>query len=780
MRKVKYTLLLLFLIINSVTLFGQTVTPIIELRENNLQGVPIHLGETFTVTGVVTSANQFGSSGPASLQDNTAGISVYGSGFAGAVSIGDSITITSTIAHYNGLTQFDFPSSGTSFTVIKAGVEVEPKIVTLNQILSQAWNGVEELEGTLVRVNSVAINGSGTFEGGENYSVSDSTGTLEVRIDNDVSTIIGSSIPSSSVDIVGIIGQYDRSTPLSTGYQLLPRSIIDIVTDNEPLIISPVIAADITTTSFMVYFSTVREGSSQVKYGKTESLELGFAVVTGGNVKNHEVLVSGLESTTTYYYRAVSSNNNGTSESKLYSVSTASDDTTIGTINVYFNNSVDNSIAISGNEANGNVNLKNKLIERINNATHSIDMAVYSFFGLNDVANAIISAKNNRGIKVRVVYHNRDMQSSMQLLANSGIKISQRPANNYGLMHNKFAIFDGRDNNQQNDWVWTGSWNWTNRNNKNNVVEINSPTLATAYTKEFEEMWGSDTDIPNSSSARFGSSKTDNTTHLFSIGGRQVELFFSPSDATESQITNAIQTADTSIYFSILSFTSNPIFNKISSRHNSGVADIRGIIDNVGDSGSEFSNLQFISEVFDYNLDGLFHHKYGIVDAYSTSSDPVVITGSHNWSRSANEKNDENTLIIHDVYIANQYMQEFKARYNQLGGSNSFEIPVITSIKNESVLKNNFELAQNYPNPFNPTTIIRYSIHVGTKHDLFHQTQLKIYDVLGKEVQTLVNEKQQSGEYSVTFNAKNLSNGVYFYKLQVGDFVESKKMIILK
>ena len=781
MKNFFYLILTVLFFNNYTTVYSQTETSIITLRENNSQGEPVHMNETFTVSGIVTSANQFGASGPSTLQDNTAGISVYGSGFASSVNIGDSVKVTSTITHYNGLTQFDFSSSGSTVSVIKSGLEVEPKIVTLNQIATQSWNATEDLEGMLVRVNSVTINASGSFSGNTNYSISDASGSLELRIDKDVTSLVGVSIPSGEIDIIGIVGQYDRDAPYSSGYQLLPRSIDDIVTDSEPLIISPVIAADITTNSFTVYFSTVRNGNSKVQYGLDKNLNSGTAIVED-TTTNHIVKIVGLNPSTTYYYKAISTNENGTSESKIQSVSTASDDTTLGTINVYFNHSVDNSVAIPGNEAEGNVNFSNKLIERINQATYSIDMALYSFSGLTDVANAIISAKNNRGVKVRVVYHNRTMQSSMQMLVNAGIKISQRPANNSGLMHNKFAIFDGRDGNPKNDWVWSGSWNWTNRNNQNNVIEINSPELALAYTKEFEEMWGSNTDTPNSSAAKFGSFKTDNTTHSFNIGGRQVDLFFSPSDATESHITNAINTADTSIYFGILTFTSDPIFAAINARHNSGVNDIRGIIDNVEDNGSEFTNLQPISEVFDYNLTGLFHHKYSIIDSYSSTSDPIVITGSHNWSRSANTKNDENTLIIHDVYIANKYMQEFKARYNQLGGSSAFYVPIITSIENNNKhLTDKFILYQNYPNPFNPTTTIKYTVpFIQTSHATSQRVQLKIYNILGKEVATLLNERQKPGIYKISFNSGNLTSGIYFYKISVGKFYKVRKMILVK
>ncbi len=91
----------------------------------------------------------------------------------------------------------------------------------------------------------------------------------------------------------------------------------------------------------------------------------------------------------------------------------------------------------------------------------------------------------------------------------------------------------------------------------------------------------------------------------------------------------------------------------------------------------------------------------------------------------------------------------------------------------------NFNLGQNYPNPFNPSTTIKYSIpSAGTS--LMEFVQLKIYDILGKEVATLVNENKEAGNYEVRFNASNLSSGVYFYKLQSGNFIQIKKMTVVK
>ncbi|MBC8044127.1 MAG: T9SS type A sorting domain-containing protein, partial [Rhizobacter sp.] len=85
-----------------------------------------------------------------------------------------------------------------------------------------------------------------------------------------------------------------------------------------------------------------------------------------------------------------------------------------------------------------------------------------------------------------------------------------------------------------------------------------------------------------------------------------------------------------------------------------------------------------------------------------------------------------------------------------------------------------YKLSQNYPNPFNPSTTINYQISQAGN------VSLKVYDVLGREVATLVNQKQNAGSYQVQFNASRLSSGVYFYKLQAGNFAESRKLTLVK
>jgi hypothetical protein len=126
--------------------------------------------------------------------------------------------------------------------------------------------------------------------------------------------------------------------------------------------------------------------------------------------------------------------------------------------------------------------------------------------------------------------------------------------------------------------------------------------------------------------------------------------------------------------------------------------------------------------------------------------------------------------------------------YGELGNGNNSDsnVPVLVEqsllgllpVDDNLIDEFNFELNQNYPNPFNPTAKIKFSIpNVGTGLAL---SVLKVYDILGNEVATLVNEEKPSGSYGVEFDTSGLSSGIYFYKLQVGSFSQTKKMILLR
>jgi len=99
---------------------------------------------------------------------------------------------------------------------------------------------------------------------------------------------------------------------------------------------------------------------------------------------------------------------------------------------------------------------------------------------------------------------------------------------------------------------------------------------------------------------------------------------------------------------------------------------------------------------------------------------------------------------------------------------------VVVNVEEEDLLPLTYKLEQNYPNPFNPSTIIKFAVPERTR------VLIKIYDILGGEVSTLVNEELDAGRYEKTFNAAALSTGVYIYRIQAGSYVNTKKMLLIK
>ena len=111
------------------------------------------------------------------------------------------------------------------------------------------------------------------------------------------------------------------------------------------------------------------------------------------------------------------------------------------------------------------------------------------------------------------------------------------------------------------------------------------------------------------------------------------------------------------------------------------------------------------------------------------------------------------------------------------GGSGMAGVIIVqnpSDVNDDGVIAGEFELEQNYPNPFNPSTRISYTIPSASL------VNLKVYDAIGNEITTLVNEEKQSGIYSVDFDATDLTGGIYFYQIISGSFVKTKKMILLK
>ncbi|MCW3127130.1 MAG: C-terminal target protein [Bacteroidetes bacterium] len=346
-------------------------------------------------------------------------------------------------------------------------------------------------------------------------------------------------------------------------------------------------------------------------------------------------------------------------------------------IKAYFNTPVDTTFARHGNNAVYlNYTLDDTLIAYINRATQTLDIAIYQFSqgsGMADIAGAINSAYG-RGVTVRLIYDGKDNASNSIGLLNAGIHTLASPGGSgYNIMHNKFMIIDVA--NSSNATVWTGSTNWSELmfdRDVNNAVIIQDQPLAQAYLAEFEQMWGSTTATPNATNAKFGPFKTATTAHTFTIDGKTVQLYFSPSDNTNDQIVTAINTADKQLFFGVYTFTESPNANAISAKYSTAGMTVKGIMDEFSIGYSAYNILSPLmgSDLKIYSQSNkVYHSKMMVVDPDYPAMDPLVLTGSHNWSVTADTKNDENTLIIHDSTLANQYLQSFAGSFENLGGT---------------------------------------------------------------------------------------------------------------
>jgi len=409
------------------------------------------------------------------------------------------------------------------------------------------------------------------------------------------------------------------------------------------------------------------------------------------------------------------------------------------TIKVYFNQSVDNTVS-SIADAQTSAHLDDTICALINGSNTTLDIAVW-----DNGSTKIVTALNNaytRGVQVRYISSTNSLNTALSGL-NSSIPLLKRTSTlTSNVMHNKFIIAD-------NAKLLIGSMNFGNGSifdDYNNIVIIPNTSLAQNYTTEFNEMWGSTGAQPNTTNSKFGPAKSDNTIHSFNIGGSTVESYFSPTDATATKIVNAINSANFSLDVAMFTFTDNDLGDAVVAAKNRGV-NVRCIIENVSYFGSEYTKLinAGIPVISHANITNDFHHKYCIIDAANSSSDPIVVTGSHNWSNSANDEYDENTLIIHDAIVANQYLEEFSKRYSTLSSVRDY------AKLNDAIIV--------YPNPSNG----RFSID-GLKNEI---DKLTVLNSIGQIVEVL--------EFPNNTINLNLDKGVYFINIISKGEVMSKK-----
>lgn len=499
-------------------------------------------------------------------------------------------------------------------------------------------------------------------------------------------------------------------------------------------------------------------------YGLTTQLELGAIPAT----KSASLTLSNLQPAHFYYVQPFVWTGTDTIWGALDYHSTQSQST--GVIKVFFNQGIDPSYSTGSSPdiVSGGSNIENAIITKINQAKYSIDAAIF-----NTTRTAIVNAlkaAHNRGIQIRFVA-NAGTFTSNAALVNSQPPFPVAYVNMADLMHNKFVVIDAQS--VDSSWVWTGSCNWTYTDmftNYNNVVLLQDQALAQAYTMEFEELWGGSGATFNASNSRVGAAKTDNTPHIFNIGGRVVESYFSPSDNVTAKISGSIYSADNDLEFCILAFTRNDIGTAVRNRHQSGIAE-HGLMENINDNGSEFSYLTSVGvNLLADNQPTALHHKYAIVDAGDVNSDPLVVTGSHNWTTAAESRNDENTLIIHDATIANIFLQEFALRWCQINNNVGCALP-FARFNNTTTLPRLEEGLTIYPNP--ASQLVYLELDEVAEEVL----TIEIYNLAGQ----LLGEEQQTIQGKTTsLDVSHLWNGSYILRVKNGARVYQAKLLLLR
>lgn len=393
----------------------------------------------------------------------------------------------------------------------------------------------------------------------------------------------------------------------------------------------------------------------------------------------------------------------------------------------------------------------------------------------NSTAIAALNSALNRGCTVYFICDGDQVSTSTL----SGIKTVNKIRTTLGnQVHNKFCVIADSS-------VWTGSWNPTNNDtyqNNNNAIVIRSTAIAKIYENEFLEMYNNN---------RFGSAKTLTTNNGKTeyVNGVKVKIYFSPYNsptvggtnkviANEIKGTNLISSAREKISFCLFSFTTNSsdsqIYDSLVDVINLGV-QVYGIFDiTQTDSQSTYAKLRSTGAYVAYNADARninynLHHKFGVIDPFTTNA--KAITGSHNWSNSANTQNDENTLVIYSTGIAKEYYEEFQRIYKNVG-------PISTPSKKA------VDKVVVYPSPAKNRTAIGFEISSEVT-----SASVKIYTLSGelaKEITPVITP----GVYNeILWNCDNddgekVASGLYILKIEATTadktFFATEKFAVIK
>ncbi|MBI4143515.1 hypothetical protein HY487_01375 [Candidatus Woesearchaeota archaeon] len=269
--------------------------------------------------------------------------------------------------------------------------------------------------------------------------------------------------------------------------------------------------------------------------------------------------------------------------------------------------------------------------EKINSANFSVHCGFYDI-NLKNIINSL--ARKSKTADVRLVIDSDNYDGQVK---GEGVRMDDKKQ----LMHNKFCVID-------KGIVLTGSFNPTdndNNYNNNNILIVYSAWLAQNYEEEFEELWNGE----------FGSGRKVKNP-VVQINGIQIENYFCPEDDCAAQIIHLIKNSKSSVKAAFFTFTSENIADELLKAQSRGI-NVKVLVESRQRNviNSQYKRLKDFGMGIELdNNKYTMHHKFIIID------DRIVATGSFNPTLSADTKNDENLLILHDEKIAGKFSGEFE------------------------------------------------------------------------------------------------------------------------
>jgi len=273
------------------------------------------------------------------------------------------------------------------------------------------------------------------------------------------------------------------------------------------------------------------------------------------------------------------------------------------------------------------------IIKDIKRAKRSVSMAMY-YLTNKKITQALIDA-HRRGLSVEVVTDDKKKNSSKyKQLLRAGITV-HNDRNSKALMHNKILILDKKI-------VWIGSANYTVYSfyrNLDNFLKIEDKDIALYYSKKFKNLY------------------TYSTQKINSYRTKELEIYFSPDTNFENKLISLVKNAKHSLYFLAFAFTNQKLADALVEAKARGV-EVKGVFDKSQNKYQKYSQYDFMKKhSLNVKLDKnkfKLHSKVLIVD------EKIVVTGSYNFTKTANSKNAENSIVIYSDAIAKKYVKNFE------------------------------------------------------------------------------------------------------------------------